>query len=104
MKNYGSELQDNTTAADYCRKIVSVDEKVTTPAGTYEKCVHVRETTPLENDVSEKWYAPGVGMVKDVHGGLRGGKTDTAVQCIRQVSCWLESSRTVKLVTPGSHD
>ena len=40
-------------------EIVSIDEKVKTPVGTYEKCVHVRETTPLENDVSEKWYAQG---------------------------------------------
>jgi hypothetical protein len=36
-----------------------------TPAGTFEHCLHLKETTPLEGDVSHKWYAPGVGMVKD---------------------------------------
>lgn len=46
-------------------EIVSIDEKVTTPAGTFERCLQVKETTPLEKDVSRKWYAPGVGMLKD---------------------------------------
>jgi hypothetical protein len=27
--------------------------------------VHFKETTPLESDVSHKWYVPGVGIVKD---------------------------------------
>jgi hypothetical protein len=46
-------------------EIVSTDETVKTPAGTFEHCVHFRETTPLEADVSHKYYAPGVGMIKD---------------------------------------
>jgi hypothetical protein len=46
-------------------EIVSTDETVKTPAGTFEHCLHLKETTPLEGDVSHKWYAPGVGMVKD---------------------------------------
>jgi hypothetical protein len=46
-------------------EVVSTDEKLTTPAGTFEHCLHLLETTPLESDVSHKWYAPGVGMVKD---------------------------------------
>jgi Protein of unknown function (DUF2874). len=46
-------------------EIVSVDETVKTPAGIFEHCVHLRETTPLESDVSHKYYAPGVGMIKD---------------------------------------
>ena len=46
-------------------EIVSVDETVRTPAGTFEHCVHFRETTPLEPDVSHKYYAPGLGMIKD---------------------------------------
>ena len=46
-------------------EIVSTDETVRTPAGTFEHCVHLKETTPLEGDVSHKWHAPGVGMVKD---------------------------------------
>ena len=36
------------------------------PAGTYEDCVKVKETTPLEpGDVSIKMYCPGVGLVFD---------------------------------------
>src|SRR5262245_2552149 len=46
-------------------EIVSISETVRTPAGTFENCVHVRETTPLEHDVSHKYYAPGIGIIKD---------------------------------------
>ena len=46
-------------------EIVSVDETVKTPAGSFEHCVHLKETTPLEADVSHKYYAPGIGMIKD---------------------------------------
>lgn len=46
-------------------EIVSVDARLTTPAGTFEKCVQIRETTPLEAGVSHKCYAPGVGLIKD---------------------------------------
>jgi hypothetical protein len=46
-------------------EIVSTDETVRTPAGTFEHSVHFKETTPLESDVSHKWYVPGVGIVKD---------------------------------------
>lgn len=47
-------------------EIVSVQERVVTPAGTFEKCIHVHETSPLEKGSGEhKWYAAGVGPVKD---------------------------------------
>jgi hypothetical protein len=46
-------------------EIVSLNERVQTPAGVFERCVHVKETTPLENDTGHKWYAPGIGLVKD---------------------------------------
>jgi len=46
-------------------EIVSVDETVKTPAGTFSHCVHLRETTPLETGVSDKYYAPKVGIIKD---------------------------------------
>jgi len=46
-------------------EVVSVDETIKTPAGTFEHCVHLRETTPLERDVSHKYYAPGIGIIKD---------------------------------------
>ncbi|HEX6739262.1 MAG TPA: hypothetical protein VF310_13370 [Vicinamibacteria bacterium] len=46
-------------------EVVSISETVTVPAGTFEGCLHLRETTPLEGDVSHKYYAPGVGLIKD---------------------------------------
>jgi hypothetical protein len=46
-------------------EVVSVDETVRTPAGTFRHCVHLRETTPLEADVSHKYYAPDFGLIKD---------------------------------------
>lgn len=39
--------------------------KLATPAGTFEKCLHVVETSPLEKGTTQKWYAAGVGPVKD---------------------------------------
>ncbi len=39
---------------------------MTTPAGTWNKCVKVRETSGLDpEDLSIKYYCPGVGMVED---------------------------------------
>ena len=45
-------------------EIVGVHEPLTTPAGDF-RCLHVKETTPLEKDVSHKWYVAGLGLVKD---------------------------------------
>jgi hypothetical protein len=46
-------------------EVVSTDDIVKTPAGTFEGCVHLRETSPLERGVSHKYYAPGIGIIKD---------------------------------------
>jgi hypothetical protein len=47
-------------------EIVSVTEKVDTPAGRFENCVKTLETTPLEKNVRDyKWFARGIGIVKD---------------------------------------
>lgn len=46
-------------------EVVSDSETVQTPAGTFKRCLHLRETTPLESDVGHKWFAPGIGMIKD---------------------------------------
>jgi len=47
-------------------EIVGTNEKVKTTAGTFEHCVHVKETSPKEKGaVDHKWYAPGIGLVKD---------------------------------------
>ena len=47
-------------------KIVSMSEIVNTPAGEFTKCLKVEETTPLQPFITEfKYYAPGIGMVRD---------------------------------------
>jgi hypothetical protein len=47
-------------------EVLSVNEKIATPAGTFEKCVHTVETSAPERGLhGHKWYAPGVGQVKD---------------------------------------
>ena len=43
-----------------------LSETVETPAGNFKNCLKTEETTPLEPDNTEyKYYAPGVGLVKD---------------------------------------
>ncbi len=46
-------------------EVLSVTERVTTPAGTFERCLRTEETTPLESDRGLKIYAPGIGLIKD---------------------------------------
>jgi len=46
-------------------EVASTNAKVKTPVGWFENCVALKETTPLEPDVSHKYYAPGIGMIKD---------------------------------------
>ncbi len=46
-------------------EILGLQERTTTPAGTFENCVHTRETSAIEKGSEEKWYAPGIGPVRD---------------------------------------
>jgi hypothetical protein len=47
-------------------EILSAGERVVTPAGSFENCVHAVETSAMEKGLRDhKWYAPGVGQVKD---------------------------------------
>ena len=47
-------------------EILSDSEKISTPAGIFENCIHVVETSALEKGMRDhKWYAAGVGPVKD---------------------------------------
>jgi hypothetical protein len=47
-------------------EVMSLDETCKTPAGTFKRCLRVRETTPLELLASEdKYHAPGIGLVRD---------------------------------------
>lgn len=46
-------------------EVISLSERVTTPAGTFEKCLKTKETTPLESGTEVKLYAPGIGLISD---------------------------------------
>lgn len=46
-------------------EIVALDAVLETPAGKFERCIRVKETSPLEKGSSEKIYAPGAGLVRD---------------------------------------
>lgn len=55
-------------------RITGTDEKVTVPFDGYDRVVTTANTTPLEPKILErKWYAPGVGPVReDLVSGGRG--------------------------------
>jgi hypothetical protein len=47
-------------------RVIGLGETLGTPAGQFEKVLKVEETTPLEPLVIEyKYYAPGIGMIRD---------------------------------------
>jgi hypothetical protein len=47
-------------------EIVSLDETCKTPAGTFSKCMKVKEGSALELAATEyKYYAPAIGLVGD---------------------------------------
>jgi hypothetical protein len=46
-------------------EVIACNEHCITPEKAFEQCVRVRETSALESGGSDKFYAPGVGLVKD---------------------------------------
>jgi hypothetical protein len=47
-------------------EVVSVDETCTTPAGTFPRCLKVKEGSAIEIWAKEyKYHAPGIGLVRD---------------------------------------
>ena len=47
-------------------EIVSLDETCKTPAGTFSKCMKVKEGSGIDLFAKEyKYYAPGIGLVRD---------------------------------------
>lgn len=48
-------------------EIMSLNETCKTPAGTFPKCLKVKEGTALNPiEIEYKYYAPGIGLVRDV--------------------------------------
>jgi hypothetical protein len=46
-------------------EIASVDATIETPAQSFSNVVHAMEYDELDGGTSQKWYAPGIGMVGD---------------------------------------
>jgi len=47
-------------------EIISINETMKTPAGSFTNCLKTEETTPLEPKEKEfKYYAPGIGLIKE---------------------------------------
>jgi uncharacterized membrane protein YkoI len=46
-------------------EIVGVDETFETQAGKFEGCLKTEESTPLEGGREHKYYAPGIGLIRD---------------------------------------
>ena len=51
-------------AMDRC-EVVSMSERVETPLGTFDRCLKMKETTPIESGSEYKTYAPKVGLLQD---------------------------------------
>jgi hypothetical protein len=50
-------------------EIIGLNESVTIKLGTFEHCVHIKETTALEPAIIvNDFYAPGIGPVLDIEG------------------------------------
>jgi len=46
-------------------EVVAMDVEMKTPAGTFQHCLRIKETSAVESGKSEKVYAPGVGLIRD---------------------------------------
>jgi hypothetical protein len=51
-------------AMDRC-EVVALDGEIDTPVEEFKYCLRMKETSDLESGSGEKWYAAGVGLVKD---------------------------------------
>jgi hypothetical protein len=57
--------------AEDIAEIVSLDETVTVPAGTFEHCLKVKEGSAIEPYEAFKYYCPGVGLTLEEEDGER---------------------------------
>ncbi len=60
--------EDVSDKIDESDEVVSISETVTVPAGTYTNCLKIAEH-PAGEGVEYKYYAPGVGVVREVPAG-----------------------------------
>lgn len=46
-------------------EIINTTEEFKVPAGSFTGCLRTRESSRIEKDIADKWYAPNVGLMKD---------------------------------------
>jgi hypothetical protein len=46
-------------------EVVAINAEIKVPAGAFKNCLHTKESSALESGTDDKYYAPGVGIVKD---------------------------------------
>jgi hypothetical protein len=61
-------LQGFSPTIDFldCGRVVATDQRVSVPAGNFDRVLVIDENSPLDSDsaVQRKFYAPGVGNVQ----------------------------------------
>ena len=62
-------------------RIVALDDTTTVTFGTFRECVRTREWSMLESGTSTKWYAKGVGLVRDESAS---GEVSTLISVTRE--------------------
>ena len=46
-------------------EVVATNAEIEVPAGVFKNCLHTKESSALESGSEDKYYAPGVGLIKD---------------------------------------
>lgn len=46
-------------------EVVATNAEIEVPAGTFKNCLRTKESSALESGSEDKYYAPGVGLIKD---------------------------------------
>lgn len=49
--------------------VVALDQAITTPAGSFTGCIKTEDVNPLDNTTENKFYCPGVGLVREEFAG-----------------------------------
>ena len=44
---------------------LALDQTVTTPVGSFSRCIKTEDFSPLDNATGFKFYCPGVGLVRE---------------------------------------
>ena len=57
--------QENAPMAQDRAKVLSLDESVTVPYGSFNHVLKTEETSPIDPQVEDKYYARGVGELKE---------------------------------------